>query len=172
MQKTNVLRMGVGMVRPRLAYCVLTATLLWGLRSGAIPPPSGVAPVLVPAGGFGIDGEVVAGSAGVTAGDWIAGPGGAGVLKSDGTPVNPATTFHFIDPYSTNTDNTFGGGLKYTDDPNTWTWGQGKASSKTDINNVLLHIATDASGHSWIVIAADRLSTSGDSYIDFELLQN
>src|SRR5881628_155009 len=38
--------------------------------------------------------------------------------------------------------------------------------------NVLLHTATDTNGHSWIAIAADRLSTSGDSYIDFELLQN
>jgi len=172
MRKINSLRMGVRMVRPLLACCVLTATLLWGVRLRAIPPPSGVAPVLVPAGGFGIDGEVVAGSAGVAAGDWMAGPGGAGVLKSDGTPVNPATTFHFVDPYNSSSDNTFGGGLKWTDDPNTWTWGLGKASSKTDINNVLLHLSTDVSGHSWIVIAADRFSTSGDSYIDFEFLQN
>src|SRR5439155_4361932 len=47
-----------------------------------------------------------------------------------------------------------------------------KPSSKTDINNVLVHLTTDADGHTWVVVSADRLSTSGDSYIDFEFLQN
>ncbi|MEO7514601.1 MAG: hypothetical protein ABIW93_02230 [Verrucomicrobiota bacterium] len=47
-----------------------------------------------------------------------------------------------------------------------------KTSSKTDINNVLLHLSNDTNGHVWAVIAADRLSTSGDSYIDFEFLQS
>src|SRR5439155_19580625 len=41
-----------------------------------------------------------------------------------------------------------------------------------DINNALLHVAVDTNGHSWVIVAADRLSTSGDSYIDFEFLQN
>src|SRR5439155_1605042 len=48
----------------------------------------------------------------------------------------------------------------------------GKASSKTDINNVLLHVSTDTNGHTWVIVAADRFSTSGDSYIDFEFLQH
>ena len=30
----------------------------------------------------------------------------------------------------------------------------------------------DLGTHTWVVIAADRFSTSGDSYIDFEFLQN
>ncbi|HEY5909314.1 MAG TPA: hypothetical protein VJA21_01785 [Verrucomicrobiae bacterium] len=33
-------------------------------------------------------------------------------------------------------------------------------------------MANDAEGHTWLVIAADRASNSGDSYIDFEFLQN
>src|SRR5204863_7257736 len=74
--------------------------------------------------------------------------------------------------YTSGGDNTFQGGLKWTDDPNTWTWTTGSASSKTDITNVLMHIATDANGHSWLIIAADRASANGDSYIDFEFLQN
>src|SRR5206468_5965399 len=45
-------------------------------------------------------------------------------------------------------------------------------SGKTDINNVLMHIGTDTNGHTWTIVAADRASTSGDSYIDFEFLQN
>src|SRR5437879_10641994 len=107
--------------------------------------------------------------------DWLlstnSGTGGA-VLDATGAPLNPATTFHFVDPYNSSSDNTFVGGLKWTDDPNTWNWTTGKASSKTDINNVLMHIAFDSNGHTWVIVAADRFSTSGDSYIDFEFLQN
>jgi len=33
-------------------------------------------------------------------------------------------------------------------------------------------MANDAGGHTWTIVAADRASTSGDSYIDFEFLQN
>ena len=54
----------------------------------------------------------------------------------------------------------FAGGNKWADDPNTWGWTTGKPSSKTDINNVLLHLASDAEGHTWAVISADRASTS------------
>ena len=149
------------------------ATLFWGVPGLAVPPPSGVAPVLVPAGGFGIDGDLFANTPGSGSGDWLPGAGGTGasVLDASGAPLNPATTFHFIDLYNSTSDNTFTGG-KWTDDPNTWQWTTSKASSKTDINNVLLHVAFDANGHTWLVIAADRFSTSGDSYIDFEFLQN
>src|SRR5262249_2016983 len=53
-----------------------------------------------------------------------------------------------------------------------WSWTSGTVNNKTDINNVLMHVATDANGHSWLIIAADRASNGGDSYIDFEFLQN
>jgi hypothetical protein len=144
--------------------------LLSGLTALAVPPPTGTAPVLIPVGGFGIDGNLVADSSG---GDWLGGTNAAaGVLDPAGVPLNPATTFHFVDPFNSSSDNVFVGGLKWTDDPNTWQWTTSKSSSKTDINNVLLHIARDADGHTWSVVAADRYSTSGDSYIDFEFLQN
>src|SRR5689334_18416927 len=118
----------------------------------ATPPPTGVAPVLVPAGGLAIDGDLLAGAAG----DWVGTNAGGGVLASNGAPLNPATTFHFVDPYNTSADSTFVGGLKWTDDPNTWQWTSSKPSSKTDINNVLMHIANDVAGHTWTAVAADR----------------
>jgi len=37
---------------------------------------------------------------------------------------------------------------------------------------VLLHLGTDRDGHVWSIVSADRASVSGDSYIDFEFLQN
>src|SRR6266478_2876042 len=149
--------------------------LLWSIAAQGSPPPPGVAPVTVPAGGFAIDGDLLANTPGANVGDWIVSTNlgtGGGVLNQAGVPLNPATTYHIIDPYNSSSDLTFSGGLKWTDDPNTWTWTTGKPSGKTDINNVLVHIANDTNGHIWVVIAADRLSTNGDSYIDFEFLQN
>src|SRR5262249_7217941 len=145
------------------------------LPTQAAGPPAGIAPVDPPSGGFAIDGNLVANSPDANAGDWLSltnfpGSGGC-VLNSAGSPLNPLATFHFVDPYNGN-DLVFAGGQKWFSDPNTWVWTTNKASSKTDINNVLLHIAPDSDGRTWVVIAADRLSTSGDSYIDFEFLQN
>jgi hypothetical protein len=149
---------------------LLTIGLLGcGLAAHAVPPPTGIAPVTVPTGGFAIDGKLIA-SGGI--GDWLAGTGGAGVLNNSGAPLNSGTTFHFIDPYNSGSDKIFAGGAKWDDDPNTWQWTTGKPTAKNDMNNVLLHVTTDTNLHTWLVIAADRLSTSGDSYIDFEFLQN
>ncbi len=149
---------------------LLSIVLLSGFAAMAVPPPGGVAPILIPTNGFRIDGDLMADS---SAGDWLGGTNPlSGVLSAAGVPLNPNTTFRFSDPYNTTADDIFAGGLKWTDNPNVWQWVNSKASSKTDINNGLLHVATDADGHTWTVIAADRASTSGDSYIDFEFLQN
>ena len=154
----------------KLLRALVAIGMISGLSALAVPPPTGIAPVLIPVGGFRIDGDLMADA---ITGDWVGGTNAAaGVLNTNGIPLNPATTFHFVDPFNTTSDNTFVGGLKWTDDPNVWQWTTSKASSKTDINNVLLHVARDADGHTWSVIAADRFSTSGDSYIDFEFLQN
>ncbi len=161
--------------KAQLRSLLLAAGLLWSLGGSAAPPPAGVAPILVPAGGFAIDGDLLANTPITNVGDWLPAtnfPGtGGSVLDAAGVPLNPITTFHFVDPYGGN-DTVFSGGIKWTDDPNTWKWTIGKAPAKTDINNVLLHIGFDTNAHIWIVIAGDRLSTSGDSYIDFEFLQN
>ena len=154
----------------RLYPALALSLLIVALTAQAAPPPTGVAPVLVPAGGFGIDGKLVADG---LSGDWLPGSGGTGgVLDLTGAPLNPATTFHFIDRFNSTSDNVFGGGVKWDDNPNTWQWTTGIATAKDDLNNVLLHVATDTNLHTWLIVAADRLSTAGDSYIDFEFLQN
>ncbi|HTL56131.1 MAG TPA: hypothetical protein VL361_10660, partial [Candidatus Limnocylindrales bacterium] len=174
MQKKDGLGFWVGSLRPVWVCCLLSALLSSEVKVQAVPPPTGVAPVSVPSGGFAIEGDLQANTPSSGAGDWLPGPAGSGgsVLNASGLPLNSSTTFHFTDLANDSGDNTFVGGLKWTDDPNTWGWTTGSASSKTDINNVLMHITTDANGHSWLIIAADRASTSGDSYIDFEFLQN
>src|SRR5262245_4170826 len=155
-----------------VSFVLFSLIVLGSLPGRAAPPPAGVAPVVVPSGGFGIDGDLFANTPSANVGDWVTNSAsGGGVLTAAGVPLNATTTFHFIDSYTTN-DIIFSGGLKWTDTPTNWTWTTGKANGKTDINNVLLHTTTDSDGHSWIAIAADRESTSGDSYIDFELLQN
>ena len=164
------------MVRNRSLFAVILMALLPVAQVLAVPPPAGVAPVNPPPYGFAIDGDLMANTPGVDVGDWISNtnvaPGiGGSVLTLAGLPINTNRTFHFRDPYNGN-DNVFVGGLKWKDDPNTWSWTTNKASSKTDLNNVLIHLTSDTNGHTWAVVAADRYSTSGDSYIDFEFLQN
>jgi hypothetical protein len=144
----------------------------------AVPPPAGVAPVGPPPGGFSIEGDLLANTPVVDIGDWIlntnlANGTGLGVITLNGAAIDGSRSFRFVDPYNdSSNDRIFSGGAKWTDDPRTWTWTSGKPSSKTDINNVLMHLSTDTNGHVWAILATDRFSTSGDSYIDFELLQN
>src|SRR6266498_3118951 len=111
----------------------LGAAIAIGMISGfaalAVPPPTGTAPVLIPSGGFRIEGDILSDA---SAGDWVGATNPVGgVLNAAGVPLNPATTFHFVDPFGSTSDNSFVGGLKWTDDPNTWQWTTGKPSSKT-----------------------------------------
>jgi hypothetical protein len=95
------------------------------LTSQAVPPLTGVAPVTVLAGGFSINGDVVAGSAGVIARDWMAGPGGAGVLDATGAPLNPRRRFISSTLSARPATMCFrqkANQNKWTTDPNTWTW--------------------------------------------------
>ena len=131
---------------------------------------SGIAPVNSPSGGFNIDGTLISNSSN---GDWLDGTGTGGyVLANSGTPINTKTTYHLYDEYNSLTDNIFGGGDKVSDNPNNMTWVTSTANNKTDMNNALIHFTTDANGNVWFVFAADRLSNSGNAYIDFEFLQN
>ena len=131
---------------------------------------SGIAPVNSPSSGFNIDGTLIANSSN---GDWLDGTGTGGfVLANSGTPINTKTTYHLYDEYNSLTDNIFGGGDKVSDNPNNMTWVAGTANNKTDMNNALIHFTTDINGNVWFVFAADRLSNSGNAYIDFEFLQD
>src|SRR5206468_9397253 len=117
------------------------------LAAQAAGPPAGIAPVISPLGGFAIDGNLAANTPDANSGDWLTltnFPGnGGGVLNSAGRPLNPLTTFHFVDPYG-GKDLVFAGGEKWFSNPNTWQWTTNKASGKADINNVLVHITADA----------------------------
>ncbi len=134
----------------------------------------GIAPVNPPTGGFHIEGNLQANTPTVGKGDWVPGVAGAGgnVLNADGSVINGATTFHLTDPYNTS-ENNFSGGKKFNDNPNIWTWVSNNALAKCDINNALFHFTSDpATLHTWLIVAADRRSNSGNAYIDFEFLQN
>src|SRR4051812_34137474 len=114
----------------RIKPGLLFLGVLIAVWANATPPPAGVAPVTSPAGGFSIDGNLVANLPANT-GDWLlstnTGTGGA-VLDASGAPLNPTTTFHFRDLYSSGSDSTFVGGLKWTDNPNVWQSTTSKAS--------------------------------------------
>ncbi|TDE41489.1 hypothetical protein E0I26_16350, partial [Flavobacterium rhamnosiphilum] len=139
------------------------------------------APVIFPYNGFGIDGDLKANIPTSNIGDWIPGTGGSGehVFNLNGTAINTATTYRFLDLFDTTSDNIFTGGGKYNDDPTTlWNWTTSKAGGKGDINNVLIHLGTGPNiidptkTDQWLIIASDRLVTTGTSYIDFEFFQN
>ncbi|MDI1306423.1 MAG: T9SS type A sorting domain-containing protein [bacterium] len=142
----------------------------------------GIATVNTPTGGFQIEGDLQANTPISGKGDWLPGVSGSGgsVLTAAGTPVNALTTFHLTDLYNTS-ENNFSGGKKFNDNPNLWTWTSNSALGKCDINNALFHFTTAPytdpvthvnSIHTWLIVAADRRSNSGNAYIDFELLQN
>jgi|GEM_PF-6509184 len=129
---------------------------------------SGTAPVNPPLNGFNIDGKVIANS---PIGDWVAGSTGAGVLDNFGIPIDNTTTFHLNDLFNSSSDDNFGGGTKYDDNPKNWTWLSTTANDKTDMNHGLIHFTNDGVGNVWVIFAADRLSNSGNAYIDFEFFQ-
>jgi hypothetical protein len=132
----------------------------------------------LPNGGFSIDGDLQSNTPATGVGDWIPGPAGTGgsVFSASGTPLNLTTSVRYIDQYSgsASADNTFAGGAKYNDNPNTqWSWVSSSAGGKEDINNVYLHLGNDSSNnHQWIIFASDRKTTTGTSYLDFEFFQN
>jgi hypothetical protein len=128
----------------------------------------GTVPVVVPTGGFGMDGDLRASAIG----DWLPGTGAGGsVLNGSGAPLNNTTTFHRVDLYNSG-DNVFAGGQKKDDNPNTMTWINGNPSpAKNDINNLLMHIGRQSDGDIWISVGGDRESTNGNSFISIALHQ-
>ena len=138
------------------AACIALGLSATAIR--AVPPPAGVAPVSTPVGGFAIDGKLIANQPVGGTGDWLQLPSvpgaGEGVVGLNGIPLNSNVTFHYLDPAFDN-DNIFSGG-KMGEDPNNWSWKMGGSSTKTDINNVLFHLTTDAEGHIWVTDASNN----------------
>jgi hypothetical protein len=153
---------------------ILLAVLLFSFfQTKAIGQSARVAPVIIPTGGFNIDGSLKVSS---TAGDWVQGTSGTGgyVLKLAGAPplwqpVDPATTKFIKDDYNSSSDLVFSGSA-FAENPNAWKWSATKATNKCDINNALYHV-TASSTSKWIILGGDRYNTTGTSYIDCEFLQ-
>src|SRR6266446_1496054 len=131
-------------------------------------------------GGFEIDGNLRASASPSPITDWsdtTSGSGVGGLLFETGVPKNgPPVTYRVQDPANCGSacDDAFSPTSgKLNDDPNTkWFWETGAANNKMDMNNVYVHISTDANNDRWITASTDRYKTTGDAYVDFELLQN
>jgi hypothetical protein len=134
-----------------------------------------LAPVNPPKGGFRIDGGLKANTPTANEGDWVFGSGGTGdsVLSYNGTAFNAATSGLRRDPYNSGLDLIFTNGSKFNDSIGSLHWIQNSAPNKNDINNAMYHVTQNPlNNDQWIMIAGDRLSTSGTAYIDFEFLQS
>ena len=142
-----------------------------------VQPQVGVAPVSLPKGGFGIDGDPMSGVPNGGVGDWTCGSEsvleGDAVLDAAGMPIHPLMTHHFTDQsIDGDKDSVFVGSCNWYDDPNNWKWKTADPSRKTDVSDVWVHVATSPDRHVWAVVGAGRLAASGDSRLDFEFLQN
>lgn len=133
-----------------------------------------IAPTGDPGLGFDIEGNLESNSPNADTTDWVPGSAGKGVpvFSGGGVTLNSSSTFRRTDAFNNANDNVFKGSLKANDNPNNWAWVAQKPSGSDDINNAMLHVSTDKSENLWVVIGADRLATSANSYLDFEFLQN
>ncbi len=124
---------------------------------------------------FNIDGYVERQSS--TAGDWSRGSQTNGndsgyLIYDNGVAKAYELNFHTTDAWgNSSNDDVFSGGAKFNEDPTTWSWGTGSVPAKNDVNNTNIHIAEATTGDLWAVVAADRASVNGTSYLDFEFLQ-
>ena len=130
-------------------------------------------------GGFAIEGNLLANNPNVApyniASDWTDGPAGLGigVLNLNGTSKDTNVTKHPIDLTGNDDQDVFKtGSNKVSDNPNSYNWVVGSVPQKDDIGNGYVHFSVDGSGNRWVAVGGDRRAINGDSYIDFEFLQN
>lgn len=139
---------------------------------------SQTSPVLVPKGGFKIDGNLRA-NVTTAAGDWVPRLNSQAftasvdsfVLDASGATKDNVTTRLKRDEFGNTIDDIFTQGSKFNDYISALHWGTGGAPNKNDIHNGMFHASGDASGNQWVFIGGDRLDVSGTSYIDFQFLQ-
>jgi hypothetical protein len=157
-----------------------------------IAPPGGL--------GFGIPGVAIDGDVGANTGtfqfppagfgthspdslsDWGIGAAGNGInLVTNAGTRNPVLAGNpnilidtvAVDLFNSGLDNSFVQGTKVDDDPNVMTWALSQVNNKQDINKCGLAIITDpGTGHRWLLMSGDRLSTNGDAFIAFYIFQN
>lgn len=143
----------------------------------------GIAPVLVPAGGFHVDGDAYANTPVAGVGDWFEKPGTGGwLINSDGSYAVPVgdgnMTQFYVDVFKAIDPTAFPGTNKINDPPSTYTVGLANVPSKNDMQRAAAHFSfADPSlpggveGDLWCMFAADRWEINGESYIDFEFNQ-
>ncbi len=157
-------------MRPCLAVLAILAC-----AASLAAAQAGIAPTGDPGQGFDIEGNLEANTPNANTTDWVPGVAGTGVgvMTSAGVPVDPSQTFHAVDAYGSG-DDVFTGALsRLNNNPNSWAWVTTLLiPGKHDPNHGLVHVSADASGHRWLVWAADRMSSLGSSFINCELLQN
>jgi hypothetical protein len=100
-----------------------------------------------------------------------------GETDADSFYVYPYTTF-LRDDITNNDPTTFTGSNKIFDPVSTHEWGKSPSPNKNEIQNTIAHFSYadkdlpyGNEGDLWLIFAADRQSTAGSSYIDFEILQ-
>ncbi len=163
-------------------FIALSFFLIIGIASPAtVFAQQGVAPTETPSGGFAVDGNLLARTPDFAPfsaddGDFLPNESAAGsggyVFTLTGLPLDTLTAFHIIDEYDAADMNIFTEGSKFNMDPNDWVWKSGKPTAKDDMNHVLFFFSSDSLGNIWFVGAGDRKKPKGNTYLDFELLQN
>ncbi|MDT8394258.1 MAG: T9SS type A sorting domain-containing protein [Bacteroidales bacterium] len=141
----------------------------------------GVVPTMIPDGSFAVDGNLLARTPDSPPfspddGDFLPNDNAAGnggyVFDLSGMPLDTLTSFHVIDGYDNADANIFTNGSKFNMDPNNWAWRDGKPPAKDDLNHILFFFSGDSLGNIWFIGAGDRKRAKGNTYLDFELLQN
>ena len=96
-----------------------------------------------------------------------------GLINADNS-INgdPTKIFHVVDGIKKADASVFAKSDKVFHDPNTYNWKGGSVPQKDDMENCNFYLFQDASGDLWGAMSGDRRATNGNSYIDFEFLQN
>jgi gliding motility-associated-like protein len=135
-----------------------------------------------PTGGVHIDGDLLSNIPDIGLGDWFEGTAigtGGFIFNNDGTTKDLYLSRLIRDFWydknfpQVKNDNVFAGGDKVYDDPNEWGIAYNTAPGDGDVHNAMYHVSKNkVTKDQWIVLGADRLTTTGNGYIDFELFQN
>src|SRR2546426_3614472 len=172
-----------------VVVCMLASTS--GVNAQTVINSGGLVPE-GPPGGFGIDGDMLANKPADSlkfnnASDWFDSTGGigVGVLNNDGTARDPnssifapgqvLTIANQNDLFNTNSDDSWGGGIKINDTAHFRSAGlvTHNNNNKSEINHAYVMVTKDpGTQHFWLTVGADRQSNNGTDFIAVYLLQN
>lgn len=128
-----------------------------------------IVPITPPTGGVHIDGDLLSNIPIPNYGDWFKGENGLGdfIFFNDGTPKDANLSGLIKDPWDDKSDNVFAGGDKVFDNPESWAIAYKPVIGDGDVHNAMYHVSKDKiTKDQWIVLGADRFTTTGNGYID------